>query len=132
VRLKRDRFDRLTGKAPPPAPAPVPEPVAAPPMPVAAPSIDVSGLERKLEGLEKMMGNVFLSQAIMERKLSSEAHAPAAPPLDLALALRLSSMEAKLRTLVRQKPEEKWHFSVKRDAGGRISAVDATKKTETD
>lgn len=132
MRLKRDRFNRLTGKVPPPAPAPVPEPVAAPPMPVAAPSIDLSGLERKLEGLEKMVSGVFVAQARMARRVSDEPEPPPAPLPDPALNARLASMEANLRTLAKKKSDEKWLFSVKRDSNGRISAVEATKKDETD
>lgn len=127
MRLKRDRFNRLTGKAAPP-PAPAPEP----PMPVAAPSIDVSALERKLEGLEKMVSGVFVAQARMARQVSDEPEPPPAPLPDPALNARLASMEANLRALAKKKSDEKWLFSVKRDSNGRISAVEATKKDETD
>lgn len=131
MRLKRDRFNRLTGKAAPP-PAPAPEPAPEPPMPVAAPSIDVSALERKLEGLEKMMSGVFVSQARMARRALDEPEvAPSAPP-DPVLNARLASMEANLRALAKKETGETWLFSVKRDGSGRISTVEATKKAETD
>lgn len=133
MRLKRDRFERLTGRkaeaAPLPPPAPEPQPAAKPAIETAP--LDIARLERRLKIMQADLN--ALPQRIVVPAPRVEPPAPSVFQVDMVmLDNRLAQMQQELRNLAeRRETETVWVFDVKRNQKGQIERVEA-KKAETE